>query len=49
MPLELKTGPTPSERMGQASHRAQVILYTAMLESTYVVFFLVRSRFQLSS
>ncbi len=35
MPLELKTGPTPAERMGQASHRAQVILYTVLLEQAY--------------
>lgn len=35
IPLELKTGPTPVERMGQISHRAQVILYTVMLEQSY--------------
>jgi DNA replication ATP-dependent helicase Dna2 len=35
MPLELKTGPTPPERMGQTGHRAQVILYTVMLEQVY--------------
>ncbi len=35
VPLELKTGPTPIDRMGQTPHRAQVILYTVLLEQAY--------------